>query len=123
MLIAFAFHARPGHEAELEALLNDPPMAERVGRGLGAVRNTLFMGRGRVVRILEFPEGVKPRSMAELAAADPQVADFLGRLGPLVEDGFDFDEPGSLDRFNARALMPLTFDLRLDVVAPSRAEM
>jgi hypothetical protein len=29
-----------------------------------------------------------------------------------VKDGFDIDLPGSLDAFNARVALPLTYDVR-----------
>ena len=123
MLVAFAFKAKPGREAELERLLNDPESARRVATLLGATRNTLFLREGRVVRILEFPPGAKPRGLLDAAQEDPAVADFLRALGPLVEDGFDYADPESLKAFNARISLPLALDVRADVQAPSRVEM
>src|SRR2546426_12483588 len=60
MLACFTFRAKPGKEREFEALLNDAASAKHVSRLMGATRNTLFLGGGRMVRVLEFPDGVKP---------------------------------------------------------------
>ncbi len=66
-----------------------------------------------MIRVLEFPEGVKPRSMSELAKENPDVAIFLRRMGSLVMDGFDLDRLGSLEEFNKRSMFPLCHDVRL----------
>jgi len=83
-----------------------------VAKGLGATRNTLFLAGRRMVRVLEFPDGAKPGTLAELARHDAAVRSFLQRLGPILEDGFDVAVPGSLDAFNQRALVPLVYDVR-----------
>jgi len=112
MLVAFTFHAKPGREREFEALLNNPEAARHVARAIGATRNTLYRSGGRMIRILEFPDGAKPVPLAEVAARDPDVRDFLRKLGLLIEDGFDIDGPETLDSLNKRALVPLAFDVR-----------
>ena len=112
MLVAFTFRAKPGKEAEFERLLNDPAAGRLVAKLTGATRNTLFLGRGRMVRVLEFPDGAKPSSIADAAQANPDVAAFLRRLGPLIEDGFDPDDRRSLDAFNQRAMVPFAYDVR-----------
>ena len=112
MLACFTFRAKPGKEREFEALLNDAASAKHVAREMGATRNTLFLGGGRMVRVLEFPEGVKPVPLADIAAKDAAVREFLRKLGPLVEDGFDVDRPETLDAFNKRAVVPIAFDVR-----------
>jgi len=113
MLVAFSFGAKPGKEREFESLLHNPDSARAVAKAMGATRNTLFLKDGRMIRVLEFPEGVKPVPLAEVAKRDPRVADFLRKLGPLIEDGFDFDRPGSMDAFNGRITYPLAFDVRV----------
>ena len=112
MLVAFTFRAKPGKESEFEALLNNPEAARNVARAMGATRNVLFLGGGRMIRILEFPEGAKPVPLTEIAAKDRSVHEFLRKLGPLVQDGFEVDAPGSLESFNKRALVPFAFDVR-----------
>jgi hypothetical protein len=112
MLVCFTFEAKPGKEAEFERLLDNPESARKVARLMGASRNSLFMKGGRMVRIFEFPEGKRPVSLGELAKGDPAIAAFLRALGPLVKDGFDIDTPGSLDAFNARVALPMTYDVR-----------
>lgn len=112
MLVSFTFRAKPGKEAEFEALLNNPEAARQIARLMGATRNTLFLGRGRMVRILEFPEGAKPVPLTEIAAKDAGVRDFLAKLGPLIEDGFDVERPETLEVFNKHVVVPLAFDVR-----------
>lgn len=112
MLVCFTFRAKSGKEEELEALLNNPEGARHVARLMGATRNTLFLGGGRMVRVLEFPDGVEPVPLAEIAAKDAAVHEFLRQLGPLIEDGFDVDRPETLASFNRRALVPMAFDVR-----------
>jgi len=113
MLIAFTFRAKSGKEREFEQLLNDPEAARAISKAMGATRNTLFLKEGRMVRILEVPEGVRPVPMAEIAAKDPQVGAFLRRLGPLIEDGFDMDRPETLEAFSKRIAVPLAYDVRM----------
>lgn len=112
MLVAFTFRAKPGKEAELEILLNNPEAARQVARAMGATRNTLFLGSGRMVRVLEFPDGARPVPLAEIVAKDRGVYEFMKALGPLIEDGFDIDRPETLEAFNKRILVPLAFDVR-----------
>ncbi len=112
MLVAFTFRAKPGKEKEFEGLLNNPDAARAVAKAMGATRNTLFLAGGRMVRVIEFPEGVRPRSLSEIAKTDPNVMAFLAKLGPLVEDGFDIGDPGSLEAFNRRITLPVAFDVR-----------
>ena len=112
MLVCFTFEAKPGKETEFERLLNNPESAKKVARLMGATRNTLFVKGGRMVRIFEFPEGKKPVSLGELAKNDKGIDDFLRALGPILKDGFDMDKPGSLDAFNARVNVPMTYDVR-----------
>lgn len=112
MLVCFTFEAKPGKEAEFERLLNNPEAAKKVAHLMGASRNSLFMKNGRMVRVFEFPEGKKPVSLGELAKSDKGIESFLRALGPLVKDGFDLDVPGSIDAFNARVAMPVTYDVR-----------
>lgn len=112
MLIAFTFRAKPGKEEEFEALLNNPEGGKRVARAMGATRNTLFLGGGRIVRIMEFPDDARPPSLLEIAKDEPAVMDFLRRIGPLIEDGFDVDRPETLEAFNKRAFVPFAYDVR-----------
>lgn len=112
MLVAFTMKAKAGREKEFEALLNDPEAARLVAQRMGATRNTLFLSEGRMVRVLEFPEGAKPRSLLEIAAEEPRIDAFLRRLSGLVEDGFDMDAPETLAAFNKRITLPLAFDVR-----------
>lgn len=111
MLVVFSFQAKPGKERELEQLLNNPEAGRNVAKAIGATRNTLFLKNGRMVRILEFPEGTKPVSLGELAERDPNLKAFLRKLGPVIQDGFDVDQPESLEAFNQRN----TFDLACDI--------
>ena len=112
MLVCFTFEAKPGKEKEFAALLNDPEAARRVARAMGATRNSLFLSGGRMVRVLEFPEGATPRPLGDVAKEDAAVMAFLRRLAPLVQDGFDMDRPETLDAFNARARVALALDVR-----------
>lgn len=113
MLVVFTFAAKRGMEKEFETLLNDPEMGRHAARLFGASRNALFLGGGRMVRVLEFAEGTTPVPAAQAAKTDEALARFLRRLGPLIEDGFDLDVPGSLEAFNKRAMLPLAFDVRV----------
>jgi len=113
MLVVFSFRANPGKEREFEELLNDPDAARAVARAMGAVRNALFMKDGRMIRVFEFPEGATPVPLHEIAERDPSLKDFLRKLGPLVEDGFDADRPETLVAFNKRAFVPQAFDVKV----------
>lgn len=112
MLVCFAFEAKPGREAEFERLLNNAEGGRKVARGMGATRNSLFLKGGRMVRVLEFPDGGAPVPLAQLAKEDPEIEAFLRALGPLIKDGFDFDDPASLDAFNKRVFLPNAYDIR-----------
>lgn len=112
MLIAFTFRAKVGKEQELERLLNNPESGLRIAKALGAVRNTLFLGGGRMVRVLEFPEGAKPATLTDLARKDPKVKEFLRSLSAVIEDGFDVENLKTLDDFNKRASLRLAYDVR-----------
>ncbi|TLZ63508.1 MAG: hypothetical protein E6K16_05025 [Methanobacteriota archaeon] len=113
MLAAFSFKAKPGREREFESLLNNPDSARAVAKAMGATRNALFLKNGRMIRILDIPEGSKPVSLAEVAKRDPRVADFLRKLGPLIEDGFDYDRPETLEAFNQRITFSTAYDVRV----------
>lgn len=112
MLVAFTFRAKPGKEAEFERLMNNPEGGRAVANALGATRNALFLKDGRMIRIMEFPEGARPRSLAEVAEHDANLKSFLKQLGPLIEDGFDVEAPGSLETFNRRISFTLAYDVR-----------
>ncbi len=112
MLVAFSFRAKPGKEAEFERLLNNPEAARAVAKAQGATRNAMFLKDGRMIRVLEFSEGATPVPLGEIARRDPKVADFLRKLGAVVEDGFDVDRPETLEAFNRRISFPLAFDVR-----------
>lgn len=111
MLVAFSFRAKRGKEREFERLLNDSEMALYFAKAMGATRNMLFLKEGQMIRVLEFPDAARPSPMLDLASTDPKIEDFLRRMGPIIEDGFDFDQPESLDAFSiggSRTRLPLT---------------
>ncbi len=112
MLVGFSFRARPGKAAELERLLNDPQAARAVAQAMGATRNVLFWQGDRMVRILEFPDSVKPIPLAEVAKRDPGVARFLAEVGKLSDPAFDPATAGALDAFNQAAALRLLYDVR-----------
>lgn len=112
MLVGVSFRARPGREADLEALLSDPDGGLRVARTVGATRNVLFWQGDRMVRVLEFPDDATPVSMAEAARRDPDVAAFLAAVGRLTEPPFDPTVPGSLEAFSLGAALRLVYDVR-----------
>ena len=112
MLVAFTFAAKVGKEEELESLLNNPESGLRIAKALGAVRNTLFLGNGRMVRIFEFPEGVKPTTMSDLARMDPKAKEFLRSLSDVIQDGIDVDNLATLDDFSRRTSLRLACDVR-----------
>lgn len=114
MLVATSFQAKAGKAQELHALLDDPEAARHVARSIGATRNTLFLNPdGRIIRILEFPDGTTPVPLHEAAAKDPLILSFLKEIGGLVEDGFDPERPGSLQRFTQRNTFRCAFDVRV----------
>lgn len=112
MLVCFTFQAKQGREKEFTDALRDPDAGRHVASKLGATRNTLFLSSQRMVRVLEFPDGITPRSLGDVAKEDAGIAAFLRKLGPLIEDGFDIDDPDSLAAFNRRAMVPLAYDVR-----------
>ena len=112
MLVSFSFQAKRGKESQLESLLNNPESARAVAKAMGATRNTLFLKGGRMIRVLEFPEGARPVPFEEIAKRDPRVGEFVRKLGPLIVDGYDVDRPESLEAFNKRITFPLAFDVR-----------
>jgi hypothetical protein len=111
MLACFTFLAKPGKEKEFEDLLNNPEAGKAVARGLGALRNTLFLGDGRMVRVLEFPPEGPRKTLGQLARESPEVARFLAKLAPLIQNGFDPSDPASLEAFNRRAMVPAAYDV------------
>jgi hypothetical protein len=112
MLVAFTFRAKAGKEEEFETLLNNPESGLKIAKALGATRNTLFLGNGRMVRIFEFPDGAKPTTLTDLARQDPRVKEFLRSLSVVIEDGFDVENLDTLDDFNRRASLRLAYDVR-----------
>lgn len=112
MIVCFSFKAKAGKEKDFERLLTDPEAGLANARAMGATRNTLFLGGGRMVRVLEFPEGAKPSDMAEMAAKDPRLRTFLEKIAPLIEGGFDMDNLASLEAFNRRSSLTLAYDVR-----------
>ena len=113
MLVCFTFRAKPGKEAEFQRLMNNPDSGRAFANAMGAVRNTLFLKGGWMVRVVEFPEGARPVPMTQIMEQDPKVKEFLKKLGSIVEDGFDPDVPGSLEAFNERIMVPLAYDVRV----------
>ena len=111
MLVCFTFRAKLGKEKEFEGLLNNAEGGRLVAHSMGATRNLLFLGGGRMVRIMEFPDGATPPSLLEVARREPAVMDFLRKIGPLIEDGFDVDRPETLEAFNRRAFLPFAYDV------------
>lgn len=112
MLVAFTFRAKPGKEKEFEALLNNPESGRAFAKMMGATRNTLFLKEGRMIRVVEFPEGAKPVPMAEIMERDPKVKEFFRKMGAIVEGGFDPDRPETLEAFNKRITYPIAYDIR-----------
>ncbi len=119
MLVAFTFRAKVGKEEELERLLDNPESGLRIAKALGAIRNALFLGNGRIVRIFEFPEGVKPMTMTDLARKDPKVKEFLRSLSTVIEDGFDVGNLETLDDFSRRSSLRLAYDVRSEFAEKS----
>lgn len=113
MLVAFSFRAKPGKEREFEQMLNNPESGRNVAKAMGATRNILFLKEGRMFRVIEFPEGAEPVSLVELAQRDPNVKEFLRKLGLIIEDGFDVDKPESIEAFNQRNSLSLAYDVRV----------
>ena len=113
MLLAFSFRAKPGKEKEFEQLLNNPEVGRAAATAQGAKRNTLFLSNGRMIRILEFPEGTKPVPMSELFKKDSNVKDFLLKLSPLIQDGPDPDHPETFEEFNKQIMFDLAYDVQV----------
>lgn len=111
MLVGFSFEAKPGKAEELHALLSDPERGQAMAEALGATRNILFWQGDRMVRLLAFPDGTTPTPMAEVAERDPEVRDFLAKVGELAEAGYDLDDPGSLEAFTEAAKLELVYDV------------
>lgn len=112
MLVAFSFKAKVGMEEEFERLLNNPESGARIAKAIGAVRNMLFLGNSRMVRIFEFPDGIKPVTMTDLASQDLNAKEFLRTLSAVIEDGFDVDKLETLDDFSKRSSLRLAYDVR-----------
>lgn len=112
MQLCFTFRAKPGKEKELEELLSDPEGGKRMAALLGATRNRLFFRDGRMVRILDLHDGAEIPSMYDLAQEHPPVKELLGKIGRIVEDGFDIDDEASMDGFDERVTIPLVYDVR-----------
>jgi hypothetical protein len=111
MIIAFTLRARPGHEAEMKALIDDPQAAEAVAKAMGARRNLLLWHHDRAVRVLEFDAGVEPVPLFRLAQENGAIHAFLKRLGGLVEPSFDPDDESSFQAFSQASLMEVLFDV------------
>ncbi|MHB8604081.1 MAG: hypothetical protein ACYDCK_02400 [Thermoplasmatota archaeon] len=112
MLVAYYFEAAPGKEKEFEAHLDQPEFGVEVARWMGATRNTLFLRDGKMFRVFEFPDGVKPVPLLEIAAREPAMRAFMKKLGTLTKIGFDLDDAASFARFNDATRMALAFDVR-----------
>ena len=111
MLVCFTFEAKPGKEAEFESALSNAEWGRKIARAMGATRNMLFVKGGRMIRVLEFPQGVTPLSLAEIAKKDKEVELFLRRLAPLIKDGYDPDLPETIASFNHRASVTVAYDV------------
>src|SRR5581483_6851777 len=73
VLVCFTFACKAGKEAEFESLMNNPEGGKAVARAMGAARNTLFLGHGRMVRVFEFPDGAHPPRIIDLAKKDERL--------------------------------------------------
>lgn len=112
--VVFSFKAKPGREKDLAALLDNAEAGRAVAHAMGASRNMLFLNEdGRMVRLLEFADGVKPLGLGAIAEKDPNVKVFLRRVAEVVENSFDPDRPETLDAFNRRNGFRLAFDVRV----------
>ena len=96
----------------MRRLLDDEATARRVALAMGASRNLLLWQGDRMVRVLEFPDGARPVPIDEIAAKNPDVREFLRRLGELTEPPFDVDRPGALAAFTRAAAMDVVLDVR-----------
>lgn len=113
MIIAFTFRAKPGKQEEMQALLDNPGGGERVAKAMGAKRNLLLWKDDRMVRILEFEDGVEPVPLGAIAKKDEKVHAFLKQLGALTEPGFDPDDEKSMQGTNEQAGMRVLYDVRV----------
>ncbi len=50
--------------------------------------------------------------MFELAKESPELATFLQKIAPLIQDGFNPDDPSSIEEFNKQAMVPVCYDVR-----------
>jgi hypothetical protein len=112
VLVAFTFRAKAGREGEFEELLDNPESGRMFAQLAGATRNILFLKGGRMIRVMEFAAGAKPVPLSELAERDANVRAFLQKIGPLIEEGFDLQQPDSLAAFNQRVMFPVAYDVR-----------
>ena len=113
MLVAISFRSKPGKEHEFGQLLGDPERGRMLVKAMGATRNALFLNDGRMIRILEFAERVKPVSLGQAAERDPNIKEFLREIAPLIQDGFEADQPGSVEAFSQRCVFKLAYDVRV----------
>lgn len=113
MIVAFTFKAKPGKADEMQEILDNPAGGERVAKAMGAKRNLLLWHEGRMVRVLEFEDGVEPVPLPVIAKQDEKVREFLKRLGGLTEPGFDPDDEDGMKAFNKQVAMQVLYDVRL----------
>jgi hypothetical protein len=113
MIVAVTFRAKIGMEDQFNSLLNDPETGRRFAELMGATRNILFLGNGIMVRVMEFPDGVTPRTLTDIAKENIEVASFLRKLGRVIDGGFDYDQPKTLDDFSKKVTVPLAYDVRV----------
>lgn len=112
VLSAFAFRACAGQADALHELLNNPDAARHVARSIGAQRNLLLRQGDQFFRVFEFTDDANPISIAELAERDPDVKEFLSRIGRLTEPSYDPDNPATLVAFMQDAAVDLVLDVR-----------
>ncbi len=112
--IAVTFRAKKGREKEFNTFLNNPENGRLMAKLLGANRNTLFLGDGVMVRVIEYPAGSNLKSLDKLAQENPEIAALLRKFGPIIENGFDIDVPGSLESFEKRITLSLAYDVTVD---------
>lgn len=113
MLNVISFRAKPGKENDLEALLSDEETTRRIAKTFGQERNALFFKDGRMIRVLEVPEGAGPPDLAGLAQEEAWFHDLLEEISQIVEDPFDVDDEASIQAFTERVVFPQVFDIRV----------